>query len=220
MSYLSRPATVAASASARRGATHRLIRQLHLWIGAWGALAAILFGFTGFVQNHRALLKLPQGDQTELSKVEIEVPEAARASPGALLAWLRDERQVPVESVREQGGRPGELGGQKVRQPARWMLSGGNARVQWQAEYTPGNATLEVRSVRQDPLAAALRLHKGVGGGLAWILLSDSFALAMVLLGISGLILWARGRSARQMTLSIAGGAVVTLLIIGGLAVA
>jgi hypothetical protein len=25
---------------------HRLIRQVHLWIGAWGALAAIVFGFS------------------------------------------------------------------------------------------------------------------------------------------------------------------------------
>lgn len=23
---------------------HRLIRKLHLWIGAWGAIAAVLFG--------------------------------------------------------------------------------------------------------------------------------------------------------------------------------
>lgn len=218
MSCLSRPASTAIRN--RPGTTHRWVRQLHLWIGAWGALAAILFGLTGLLQNHRAQLKLPQGDATELSKVEIEVPAAARATPEALLAWLRDERGVPVETVREQGGRPGELAGQKVRQPSRWMLSGGNARVQWMADYTPGNATLEVRNVRQDPLAAALRLHKAVGGGIAWILLSDSFALAMVALGVSGLLLWARGRSARQLTFSVTGVAVLLLLVIGGVALA
>jgi hypothetical protein len=221
MSLLSRPLSAAATMAARRpGAGHRLVRQLHLWIGAWGALAAILFGVTGLVQNHRALLKLPQGDATELSKVEIGVPEAARATPEALLAWLRDEHGLPLESVREQGGRPGELNGQKVRQPSRWLLSGGNARVQWLADYTPGNATLEVRNVRQDPLATALRLHKAAGGGVAWILLSDSFALAMVTLGISGLVLWARGRGPRQMVLSVAGVAALVLLLVGGWAVA
>ena len=34
---------------ARRSATtYRWIRQFHLWIGAWGALAAILYGITGW----------------------------------------------------------------------------------------------------------------------------------------------------------------------------
>ncbi len=141
------------NAPVRRLGGQRLIRQLHLWIGAWGALAAILFGFTGFVQNHRALLKLPQGDSAELSKVEIEVPESARVTPEALRDWLRDTQHVPVDSVRAQPVRPGDLNGQKVRQPSRWTLNGGNARVTWSAEYTPGNATVEVRNTEQSPLA-------------------------------------------------------------------
>ena len=60
---------------------------------------------------------------------------------------------------------------------------------------------------------------EGVGGGIAWILLGDSFALAMVALGISGLMMWARGRSVRQMAFSIVGAGVVVLLVIGGIAV-
>ena len=208
------------NSTVRSAHTHRLIRQLHLWIGAWGAIAAILFGFTGFVQNHRALLRLPQGESTELSKVEIEVPEAARATPEALRDWLRDTQHVPVDNIRAQQGRPGDLNGQKVRQPARWMLSGGNARLTWNAEYTPGNATVEIRNTEQSPLAVMLRLHKGVGGGIGWILLTDSFALSMLALGVTGLLLWARGRSVRQMTFSAVGAAIVVVLILGGMAVA
>jgi hypothetical protein len=206
--------------SVQRAHSRRLIRQLHLWIGAWGAIAAILFGFTGFVQNHRALLKLPQGEATELSKVEIEVPEAARATPEALRDWLRDTQHVPIDNIRAQQGRPGELNGQKVRQPSRWMLSGGNARLTWNAEYTPGNATVEIRNTEQSALAVMLRLHKGVGGGIGWILLTDSFALSMFALGITGLLLWARGRSVRQLIFSAVGAAVVVVLILGGMAVA
>jgi hypothetical protein len=63
------------------------------------------------------------------------------------------------------------------------------------------------------------RLHKGVGGGLSWILLTDSFALAMVVLGISGLLLWSRGRTKRQMVFSVVGTAVVIVVVIGGHAV-
>jgi hypothetical protein len=119
-----------------------------------------------------------------------------------------------------QPGRLADLNGQKVRQPGRWMLNGGNARVTWGAEYTPGNATVEVRSSEQSPLATILRLHKGVGGGIAWILLTDSFALAMLALGITGLLLWARGRSAKQMIFSAVGAAVLVVLVVGGMAVA
>lgn len=216
--------------AARRNRTHRIVRQLHLWIGAWGALAAILFGFSGFVQNHRGVLKLPQGESTEISRTEFDVPDAARASPEALRDWLRDVQRIPIDSVRTQQGGPGEGRGQpagsgesggasRTRPSARWMFSGGNARSTWSADYAAGSATIQVRNTEQSPLAVLSRLHKGVGGGIAWILLSDSFALAMVLLGISGIVMWARGRSAKQMAFSILGAGVLVLLLIGGAAV-
>jgi hypothetical protein len=99
------------------------------------------------------------------------------------------------------------------------MFAGGNARITTQVEYVPGASTVTIRKIRQSPLAVLERLHKGVGGGIAWILLGDSFALAMIALGISGLVMWARGRSVRQMVFSIVGVAAVVLLVIGGSAV-
>lgn len=194
--------------------THRLVRQLHLWIGAWGAIAAILFGISGFVQNHRGIMKLPQGDTTEVSSVEVEVPESARASREAMSTWLHDAQHLDVEIQRQRGGGAG--GGANSK---RWMFNGGNARVLTQVEYAEGASTATVRNSENSPLAILERLHKGVGGGAAWILLTDSFAIAMVLLGISGIILWARGRTPAQMAFSILGVAVAVLLVIGGSAV-
>jgi hypothetical protein len=207
------------STAARRNRAHRIVRQLHLWIGAWGAIAAILFGATGFVQNHRALLKLPQGSSSEIDKVEIPVPESVRATPDAMRAWLRDTQKLDLDNVRVMPGQPVDFNGQKIKPPARWMFSGGNARVSTQAEYSEGNAALTVRMTEQSPLAVLIRLHKGVGGGVAWILLTDTFALSMIALGISGLLLWARGRSARQMVFSVVGVAVLVVLVVGGSAV-
>jgi hypothetical protein len=207
--------------------THRLVRQLHLWIGAWGAIAAILFGISGFVQNHRGIMKLPQGDTTEVSSVEMEVPESARESREAMRNWLRDTQHIDVEMQRGReggrgpggggssaGGRGGEGGG-----PKRWMFNGGNARILTQVEYVEGAPTATVHKSENSALAILNRLHKGVGGGIPWILLTDSFAVAMVLLGISGIILWARGRTVAQMAFSIVGVAVVVLLVIGGSAI-
>ena len=216
----------------RSARTHRLIRKLHLWIGAWGAVAAILFGISGFLQNHRGVMKLPQGDSTEISKAELEVPESARGSRDGLGDWLRDQQHIEVESQRGPGrggdspgrgaesrGRGAESEGQRGGQGGRWMFAGGNARITTQVEYVPGASTVTIRKSQQSPLAILERLHKGVGGGIAWILLGDSFALAMIALGISGLIMWARGRSVRQMVFSIVGAAAVVLLVIGGSAV-
>ena len=77
-----------------------------------------------------------------------------------------------------------------------------------------------VRNATQSPLAVMSRLHKGVGGGIAWILLSDSYALAMIGLGISGIVLWARGRRPGQMVFSVFGVALVVLPGFGAIAVA
>lgn len=197
-------------ARSRNFRAHRWIRQIHLWVGAWGAIAAIVFGLTGFIQDHRAVLKLPQGKSTEVSSVELSVPEPARASADAMLAWLRDVQHVDVESQRGPSGRGRE---------SRWVFVGGNARTVTQAEYIQDADSIAVRTSVQSPLAVLGRLHKGVGGGIAWIVLADSFALAMIALGISGLVMWGRGRSARQMSLSIVGVAVLVLLVIGGSAV-
>ncbi len=205
--------------TAARGRTYRLVRQLHLWIGAWGAIAAILFGATGFVQNHRATMKLPQGESVDLSKVELEVPEAARATPDALRDWLRDDQHIPIDNFRAQPGGAAEMGGQRMKQAGRWMFNGGNARVTWAAEYVPGNTTVQVRNTEQSFMATLLRLHKGVGGGVAWILLTDTFALSMVLLGITGIVMWGRGRTPKQMVFSIFAAALLVVVVIGATAV-
>jgi hypothetical protein len=197
---------------------HRLMRQLHSWIGAWGAVAAILFGVSGFMQNHRAVLKLPQGDSTEVSKVELDVPESARVSREALRAWLQDEKHISVENQRVPPGR-GATVAPRPAQQGRWNFTGGNARVVTQVEYVEGAPTATVRTNVQSPLAVLNRLHKGVGGGVAWILLGDSFALAMSALGVSGLVLWSRGRNLRQVIFSIVGVALVVLLAVGGAAI-
>jgi hypothetical protein len=198
---------------------YRLIRQLHLWIGAWGAVAAILFGFTGFVQNHRAVLKLPQGDSIEVSQIELPVPAADSKSPQVLRDWLRDAQHLDIESQRIEPGKAVQFNGQRIRQPAHWMFLGGNARTTLQGDYSEGTNLIKLRTIVQSPLAVISRLHKGVGGGLSWILLTDSFALAMVVLGISGLLLWSRGRTKRQMVFSVVGAAVVIVVLIGGHAV-
>jgi hypothetical protein len=218
--YSARSSPAAKALAPKRPLTSfRLIRQLHLWIGAWGAVAAILFGITGFVQNHRTVLKLPQGDSIEASQIELQVPAADSKSPEVLRHWLRDAQHLDIQSQRIQAGKPVEFNGRRFWQPAHWLFLGGNARTALQGDYIEGTNSITLRTTLQSPLAIMSRLHKGVGGGLSWILLTDSFALALVVLGISGLLLWSRGRTKRQMVFSVVGTAVVIVALIGGHAV-
>ncbi|MFN7136025.1 MAG: PepSY-associated TM helix domain-containing protein [Thermomonas sp.] len=191
-----------ASPPRRRGTLHRFIRQLHLWIGAWGALAAILYGATGLVLNHRmGEGAWPQGDSRETARVSLAIPASARATPEQLSLWLRDTRGLEAQLIRRGG--PGATGDGK---PApKWSLSGGTARTSWALEYAPGSDRALLKYSQHSPLAAFNRLHKAVGGGLPWRLLADSFAIGMLLLGLSGIWMWARGRSLRGMLLSVMG---------------
>lgn len=203
-----------------RSSLHRWIRQLHLWIGAWGALAAVLYGTTGLIMSHRfGENAWPQGDSHEIGRTTLAVPAEARTSAEELSLWLRDSQGLDAQNIRKPKpeGRGGEKGGERGgerRGPSGWSLSGGTASASWSVEYVPGADTAELKRTQHSTLAAFTRLHKAVAGGAGWRLLGDSFAIGMILLGISGLLLWARNRTPKQMILSVFGASVVATLLV------
>ena len=199
-----------------RSSLHRWIRQLHLWIGAWGALAAVLYGTTGLIMSHRfGENAWPQGDSHEVGRTTLAVPAEARTSAEELSLWLRDSQGLDAQNIRKPKpeGRGGEKGGER-RGPTGRSLSGGTASERWSVEYVPGADTAELKRTQHSTLAAFTRLHKAVAGGAGWRLLGDSFAIGMILLGISGLLLWARNRTPKQMILSVFGASVVATLLV------
>jgi hypothetical protein len=87
-------------------------------------------------------------------------------------------------------------------------------------EYVPGNATAEVKQTRHSTLSALTRLHKGYNGGGLWSWLVDSFAIGMLLLGLSGIWMWARGRSPKDLLVSVFALSTLVFLAVVGLAIA
>jgi hypothetical protein len=209
-----------AAGGASRLRSYRLVRQLHLWLGAWGAIAAVIYGFTGLVMNHRfGDAAWPQGGNEEIARDSLSVPVAARATPEALSLWLRAAHGLDSQVIRK--GPPGGAGagaraGKDAGPPPKWNFSGGSAREAWAVEFTPGGERAELKRNAHSPLSALNRLHKGVGGGWAWILLADSFALGMLLLGLSGLWMWLRGRSARDIVFSVFAFSTLLLAVVLG----
>lgn len=173
--------------------TFRWIRQLHLWIGAWGAIAALLFGITGLVLNHRiGDNPWPQGKTEPVRKEQLATPPEVRTSPEAMSTWLREVRGLDADMIRKP----------KPEGPQKWLFSGGSARNSWSAEYVVGGESVDVKWSTSTPLAVFNKLHKGFGGPW-WRLLVDSYAIAMVLLALSGLWMWARGRGMKEMVMSV-----------------
>ena len=192
--------------------SYRWIRQFHLWIGAWGALAAVLYGSTGLVMNHRKGENAwPQGESRAIGTTMLRIPAEARTSPERLSLWLQDAQHLDVQSMRKRGA---DGRGRDAQQPAKWEFSGGTAASSWQLEYAPGRDSAELKRSQQSFLAAINRLHKTVGGGIGWQVLADSFAISMLLLGLSGLWMWARGRSYRQMVVSVFGASAMVFLVV------
>jgi hypothetical protein len=188
--------------------TYAWVRQIHLWIGAWGALAAILYGLTGLVLNHHMGENAwPQGKTTPVDETVLRIPAEARETPEQLSLWLRATHQLDATMIRKGG--PGSAA-------PKWTLGGGNAGRSWVLEFTHGSETAELKRNQYSPLVAFNRLHKGIGGKW-WILFADSIAIGMLMLGISGIWMWARGRNAREMVVSVMGLATAVFVALVGL---
>lgn len=184
----------------------RFVRALHLWVGLWGALGAVFFGLTGLWLDHRVELKLPQG-RTVFSLLELQVPVAKRGTPEVVHRWIA---RVVADALQHAGDGPGTGGIVPRRADTRMIgctpatgcvpLSGGGLAGGWSAQYRPAQGVAQVRLMQRSPWASALALHKGGRLGLPWLLLADSLALAMVVLGMSGLVLvWRRPRGRRRV---------------------
>ncbi len=198
----------------RKTAFLRTLRKLHAWIGLSGAVFGLLFGITGFLLNHRGVMKIESGQITE-RKVIVEFTEAP-TTPEALARALAERFQVPMARVKwlTKAGKPGRLGGTAVKTADQWTVAFfGHAHFAL-ATYTPGNRTVELEQKDASFLQALKRLHKGDGGQIGWILVSDAFAGALVFLTLSGLLLWTRLAGPKLSAAGLAtGGLVVAILV-------
>jgi len=191
---------------------------MHGWIGLWGAVLGLLFGCTGILLNHRTVLRIPAAQARE-STVQVPLPRPAPADPQALAAWLKSSLKLEPEPRRVllEPARPVAWGDRSVVQPPRWSASFTSPSGNVQAEYWVGNSYVTLKRSDNNVFAILTSLHKGVGMGVGWILLVDTLAGSIILLSLSGVVLWALTN--RRRTIGVAIGA-VSLLAAGSLALA
>jgi hypothetical protein len=73
--------------TSRRMAVVAWLRKTHGWIGLWGATLGLLFGFSGFWLNHRAVLRLEP--EVARGEAQIAVPDPGPADARTMAAWLQ-----------------------------------------------------------------------------------------------------------------------------------
>jgi hypothetical protein len=202
----------------RRAVAVKWLRKMHGWIGLWGAVLGLLFGSTGILLNHRAVLKIPAA-QTQESTVQIPLPDPAPPDPQALAAWLKSSLKLTPDPgrVKLEPARPVAWGDQALVQPARWSASFTSPTGAVQAEYWVGNNYVSLKRSENNVFATLTNLHKGVGMSVGWILLVDTLAGSIILLSLSGMVLWALTNRKRTVGIAIAAA---SLLLAGGVALA
>lgn len=194
------------------------LRRTHAWLGLWGAALALLFGASGILLNHRAIMKIPAA-KIEQSVVQLSLSGAPPADAQALSRWLQRELKTdrPATLVKVEPSQAVIWNGEPVRQPEAWRVVFATPQRIFSADYWVGNSFVTIKRQDANVFATITQLHKGAGATVAWILLVDTIGGGLVVLALSGILLWTRLRGTR---LAAAGLSLVSVGLLAWLALA
>lgn len=186
-----------------RGRVLHWLRTTHMWIGLWGATLGLLFGVSGFLLNHRAVMKIPV-ERAEVTKANVAYAQSF-ADIDALAAWLTSYSGLEgarINKRKEEGGTV-QWRGQTVEQPERWTVNLSTPQLGVSAKHIPGSGTIEVETQDATAMGLLLRMHTGAGASVFWILLVDTIAGALLVLTLSGVLLWSKLRAPRLAGMAV-----------------
>jgi hypothetical protein len=87
----------------------------------------------------------------------------------------------------------------EVLQPERWTITLTRPQGGVSAEYFVGNRFVKLDQVDATPIGTLTRLHMSIGVNAFWVLLSDTIAGGMILLSLTGLLLWTQLHTVRTI---------------------
>lgn len=195
----------------RRGTFIKWLRKVHGWVGLWGAALGLLFGTTGLFLNHRGgPLRVSTGEP-QVSVLQMPLPQPAPDTPRELARWLKHELKLTANRgrVQKEPAHPVAWGERRIVQPEHWQLSFASPGENTSAEYWVGNGYVTLKRSENTLLAMLTNLHKGVGLGIGWVLLIDTLAGSLILLSLTGVLLWTELNKRKT-----AGAAIVTVSLI------
>lgn len=203
------------------------LRRTHGWLGLWGAVAGILFGITTILLVHAEVF--PTGDPSQ-NVVQLPVNGAVIQNPNQLGAYVQAELELdtdwrsgpraprrapdpdaPVSAPRgmDRGGAGGAAA--RVTNPVHQTRFLSPSRT-LDVRYIEGNEYIEITRSGFGFLETIKRLHSGRTAQLGWLLLGDAFSGALVVLAISGVLLWSRMDGSRLLAIGLGGTGFLTVL--------
>ncbi len=192
--------------SMKRGRFLVWLRRTHAWIGLWGAALGLLFGTSGILLNHRNEMKIPLASQHETRQI-LAPPVASLESAEAFEAWLRVKFKLPdaKSRIQKKPGGPVPWGGGQIMQPENWRVTLTTPNLSLNAEYWQGDTEAHIEQKDANAWATLANFHKGSGMSNAWILLTDTLAGGLLLLAITGTLLWSRLHGPRLVAAGLIG---------------
>ncbi len=185
----------------RRAVFLTWLRKIHLYVGLWGAVLGMLFGVTGILLNHRTIMKIPV-EKTVQRTAQLALDGKPFSSPEEMAAWLKDELQFPSAPVVQVKRLPAQeviWTGRPIMQPERWTVALHSPQRAITAEYFVGNRLVKLDQLDATPIGTLTRLHMSVGVSAFWVLLADTIAGSLILLSVTGLLLWTQLHTIRTI---------------------
>lgn len=198
----------------KRGTFLRWLRKTHGILGLWGAGLGLLFGSTGILLNHRNVMKLPLA-QYEKSNIEMQFPAGNFNNPEQLAQWMQGELHLnrSASKVDVEPSKKVIWNSLLMQQPTIWKIDFHTPQYSVTSEYLVGNQFVSIKRQDANVFAFLSRLHKGVGMNNGWILLVDSLAGALIMLCMTGVLLWTKMRNSRLMLVSLSGGSILVAIM-------
>lgn len=197
-----------------RGTFLKWLRRTHAWLGLWGASLGLLFGLSGILLNHHNVLKI---HAAKVEQTEMQLPLLAfhPTDPQSMAIWLGKTLNIDSShaKIQREAGKTVVWNNTPFQQPALWKINIRNPKRSLQAEYWQGNAFVSVKKSESNFLSILTNLHKGAGMGVAWVLLVDTLAGGLIVLSLTGTLMWTRLHGTRLAAAGLGLGS-LTLLII------
>ncbi len=198
----------------QRASVLRWLKRIHAWTGFWGALLFLLMGSSGFLLNHRSILKITPPGPVEVSEMQVAVRPGQFADAGALTTWAKLHFALRVDGKPPQGGPAGPIifRGASLPQAEVWtrVFTLPDAKVT--VTYVPGAPNVLVKTEAAGVLGIMKNLHKGTGVGIVWVLFLDTIAGALIMMSLTGFLLWTRLHGSRLLAGTIVGAALIWAL--------
>lgn len=207
----------AAGRRSRRSTFLKWLRQVHGWIGLWGAVLGLMFGATGFLLNHRGgPLKISTG-QPQVSQMQMWLPDPVPGSPRALAEWVNRELAFGgrVGRTQREPAREVAWGDRGVMQPEHWSATLAGPKTSIAIDYWAGSKTVSVKRTEGTLLAMLSNMHKGVGMSIAWTLVVDTIAGSLILLSLTGVLLWTELNKRKTVGAAVFVASLIALIVCG-----